>query len=186
MEYSTKEEGTMEAQAIRIAGTVDDSIVDGEGLRYVIFVQGCPRRCPGCHNPETQCFTGGKLTDTETLLKDILDNPLLTGVTFSGGEPFTQPEPLLTIARACHAKGLDVWSYTGYTLEELWGKHDPAIDALLKEIDVLVDGDYQEGLRDLTLLFRGSSNQRVINMKATRKQRRVVRLIDDDITVQSA
>ena len=104
---------------IRIAGTVDDSIVDGEGLRYTIFVQGCPRRCPGCHNPETQCFEGGRLADTAELLAEIAANPLLTGGTFSGGEPFMQPAPLVEIARACHSRGLSIWSYTGFTLQEL-------------------------------------------------------------------
>ena len=173
-------------ESLRIAGTVNDSIVDGDGLRFTIFVQGCPRKCLGCHNPETQCFTGGKMTTTEALLAEIRKNPLLTGVTFSGGEPFCQPEPLLAIAKYCHAHGLDVWSYSGYTLEELKAKYDPVVDELLREIDVLVDGDYRESLRDLTLMFRGSSNQRVIDMNATRKQHRLVLLYDDNETAKSA
>jgi len=171
---------------IRIAGTVDDSIVDGDGVRFTIFVQGCPRKCPGCHNPETQCFTGGKMTTVAALLAEIQKNTLLTGVTFSGGEPFCQPEPLLAIAKYCHAHSLDVWSYSGYTLEALTAKRDSVIDELLKEIDVLVDGDYRENLRDLALMFRGSSNQRIIDMNATRKQRRIVLLYDDAATAQSA
>ena len=173
-------------ESLRIAGTVNDSIVDGDGLRFTIFVQGCPRKCPGCHNPETQCFTGGKMTTVGDLLAEIQKNPLLTGVTFSGGEPFCQPEPLLAIAKECHAHGLDVWSYSGYTLEELKAKHDPVIDELLGEIDVFVDGDYREDLRDLTLMFRGSSNQRIIDMRATRKQHRLVLLYDDNKTAKSA
>ena len=170
---------------IRIAGTVDDSIVDGEGLRYTIFVQGCPRRCPGCHNPETQCFEGGRLADTAELLAEIAANPLLTGVTFSGGEPFMQPAPLVEIARACHSRGLSIWSYTGFTLQELHARHDTAVEALLSEVDVLVDGDYREEERDLTLMFRGSRNQR-IDMKASRKQKRLVLLYQEEANEQSA
>ena len=171
---------------IRIAGTVDDSIVDGEGLRYTIFVQGCPRRCPGCHNPETQCFEGGRVVSTDELLAEIEANPLLTGVTFSGGEPFMQPVPLVEIARACHGRGLDIWSYTGFTLQELHARHDTTVEALLSEVDVLVDGEYREGERDLTLMFRGSRNQRIIDMKASRKQKRLVLLYQEEESEQSA
>ena len=173
----------MKANELRIAGVVDDSIVDGEGMRYTIFVQGCPRRCPGCHNPETQCFEGGRM---EELLAEIQGNPLLTGVTFSGGEPFMQPAPLVDIARECHKKGLDVWSYTGFTLQELHARQDTAVEALLSEVDVLVDGDYREEERDLTLMFRGSRNQRIIDMKASRKQKRLVLLYQEEESEQSA
>ena len=176
----------MKDMEIRLAGTVDDSIVDGDGLRFAIFVQGCPRSCPGCQNPETQDFKGGYLTTTAALLAEIEKNPLLTGVTFSGGEPFAQPSPLAELARACHDHGLDVWSYTGYTLEYLQHKHDHDTDTLLAELDVLVDGDYREDMRDLTLLFRGSRNQRVIDMQKTRKQRRIVLLYNDGADAQSA
>ena len=176
----------MERNEIRIAGTVDDSIVDGEGIRYTIFVQGCPRRCPGCHNPETQCFEGGRVTTVEEILAEIGGNPLLAGVTFSGGEPFMQPAPLVEIARACHSRGLNVWSYTGFTLQELHARHDTAVEALLSEVDVLVDGEYREKERDLTLMFRGSRNQRVIDMKASRKQKRLVLLYQEEANEQSA
>lgn len=154
---------------IRIAGIVEESIVDGEGLRLSVFTQGCPHHCPGCQNPGTHPATGGHDADTDEILPLIDANPLLDGITFSGGEPFLQPSPLIKLAREVHARGLDVWSYTGYTLEQLIAKKNPAIDTLLKEIDVLVDGRYDEKLRDLTLSFRGSSNQRVIDMKAYRK-----------------
>ena len=113
------------------------------------------------------------------LLQKIRQNPLLTGVTFSGGEPFLQCAPLAELAKEIHAMGLDIWSYSGYTLEELRARHDEATNALLAEIDVLVDGAYIEELRDLTLHFRGSSNQRVIDMNATRKQGKVVLLYED-------
>lgn len=154
---------------IRIAGIVDDSIVDGDGLRLSVFTQGCPHHCVGCQNPDTHAASGGRDEDTENILARIDANPLLTGITFSGGEPFLQPAPLTRLAKEAHKRGLDVWSYTGYTLEELLAKKNPAIDALLRELDVLVDGPYEERLRDLTLNFRGSSNQRIIDMNAFRK-----------------
>ena len=148
---------------------MDDSIVDGDGLRLSVFTQGCPHHCVGCQNPDTHAASGGRDEDTENILARIDENPLLTGITFSGGEPFLQPAPLTRLAKEAHKRGLDVWSYTGYTLEELLSKKNPAIDALLRELDVLVDGPYEERLRDLTLNFRGSSNQRIIDMNAFRK-----------------
>jgi anaerobic ribonucleoside-triphosphate reductase activating protein len=154
---------------MRIAGIVDDSIVDGDGLRLSVFTQGCPHHCVGCQNPDTHAASGGRDEDTENILARIDENPLLTGITFSGGEPILQPAPLTRLAKEAHKRGLDVWSYTGYTLEELLAKKNPAIDALLRVLDVLVDGPYEERLRDLTLNFRGSSNQRIIDMNAFRK-----------------
>jgi len=159
---------------LRLAGIVDDSVVDGEGVRLTVFVQGCPRRCPGCHNPEAQPYDGGTETTTDAILAKVDANPLLNGVTFSGGEPFTQPEALTEIARAVHARHLDVWCYTGYTLEDLQSMRLPVIDDLLSEVDVLIDGDFQYEQRDLTLRFRGSRNQRVIDMNATRRTGEVV------------
>lgn len=152
---------------IRIAGIVDDSIVDGEGVRLTVFTQGCPHHCHGCHNPQTWNLTGGHEIDTEEIVQKLKANPLLSGITFSGGEPFLQPAPLAEIARAAHKLGLDVWSYTGFTLEELKKRTD--VQQLLNEVDVLVDGPYVEALRDLTLRFRGSSNQRIIDLNELRK-----------------
>ena len=154
---------------IRIAGIVDDSIVDGEGVRLTVFTQGCPHHCHGCHNPQTWNLTGGHEIDTEEIVQKLKANPLLSGITFSGGEPFLQPAPLADLARAAHSLGLDVWSYTGFTLEELEKRTDA--QQLLNEVDVLVDGPYVEALRDLTLRFRGSSNQRIIDLKELRKGR---------------
>lgn len=154
---------------IRIAGIVDDSIVDGEGVRLTVFTQGCPHHCHGCHNPQTWNLDGGHEIDTEEIVEKLKENPLLSGITFSGGEPFLQPAPLAEIARAAHKLGLDVWSYTGFTLEELKKRTDA--QQLLNEVDVLVDGPYVEALRDLTLRFRGSSNQRIIDLKELRKGR---------------
>ena len=154
---------------LRIAGIVDDSVVDGEGMRLTVFTQGCPHHCVGCHNPHTHSFDGGRDADTDDILVQVKANPLLSGVTFSGGEPFMQPSPLAKLARDIHAQGLDIWSYSGFTLEELLAKHNPAIDALLQEVDVLVDGRYEDSQRDLTLSFRGSANQRIIDMNAWRR-----------------
>ena len=152
---------------LKIAGIVDDSIVDGEGIRLTVFTQGCPHHCHGCHNPQTWSLDGGHEVDTEEIVQKLKENPLLSGITFSGGEPFLQPAPLAEIARAAHKLGLDVWSYTGFTLEELEKRTD--VQQLLNEVDVLVDGPYVEALRDLTLRFRGSSNQRIIDLKELRK-----------------
>mgnify|MGYP000873336685 CR=1 FL=1 len=150
---------------IRIAGIISESVTDGEGLRYVIFTQGCPHHCFGCHNPKTHSFVGGYEVDTDSLKKEIFENPLLAGVTFSGGEPFCQPKPLAELAKAVRSRGLNVWSYTGYTLEALREKNDEDINALLANLDVLVDGKFEMDLKDLTLPFRGSSNQRIIRLK---------------------
>ena len=152
---------------LRVNGTIAESVVDGPGIRYVIFTQGCPHRCEGCHNPQTHDFAGGSAADAGTLLEEIAQDPLLRGVTFSGGEPFCQAGPLAALARAVHAKGLDVMTYTGYTYEALWEKAQADADtlALLKATDILVDGPFILAQRDLTLRFRGSANQRVLRLK---------------------
>ncbi len=164
---------------LRIAGTVTDSVVDGDGYRYTIFTQGCPHHCPGCQNPATWDPAGGKEIDAMQLLPEIQQNPLLSGVTFSGGEPFAQPAPLAELAREIHARQLTVWCYTGYTLEALWDMHDPDVDALLAETDVLVDGPFLLAERDLTLRFRGSRNQRVIDLARTRETGEICLLYED-------
>lgn len=159
---------------LRIAGTVDDSVVDGDGYRFTIFTQGCPHACPGCQNPETWDFSGGKIVDTDDLIPQILANPLLSGVTFSGGEPFLQPAPLADLAKKLRAHDLTLWAYTGYTLEALAARREGATDALLAALDVLVDGPFLIDQRDLTLRFRGSKNQRIIDMNHTRAKGRIV------------
>ena len=105
---------------LRISGIVEESIVDGPGLRYVVFTQGCPHHCPGCHNPQTHDFDGGEFRDTDDILRQFMENPLLSGITFSGGEPFVQAEPLCHLADAVHAAGKNVYAYSGYTCEELY------------------------------------------------------------------
>lgn len=146
---------------IRIAGIVPESYVDGEGIRFTVFMQGCLRNCPGCHNPNTHSTDGGKIIDTAEIIDAVKKNPLLTGITLSGGEPLLQIEPALEIAKATKNLNLDVWLYTGYKFEEI-----PAeAQELLKFVDVVVDGEYIEELRDLELEFRGSKNQRIIYLR---------------------
>lgn len=154
---------------LRISGIESESIVDGRGFRYVIFTQGCPHHCPGCHNPQTHDFNAGSWVDIADLFEEICENPLLKGVTFSGGEPFCQPEPLVELAKQIHARNLDVTVFTGYTYEELLDRHDSFTDALLSETDILIDGRFLLDQKDLTLSFKGSRNQRIIDMNQTRQ-----------------
>ena len=152
---------------MRICGLIQDSIVDGPGMRFVCFVQGCPHNCPGCHNPESHDPAGGTEMAPEEVAAQMLNNPLTDGLTLSGGEPFAQPEDCLLLARTAHSHALNVWGYTGWTFEHLRDQGTPAQRALLEELDVLVDGPFVEELHDITLLFRGSSNQRLIDVPAS-------------------
>lgn len=154
---------------LQIAGVVPESIVDGPGIRYAVFVQGCPHHCPGCHNPQTHPFQGGREADTEELFAEFQKDPILKGVTLSGGEPFCQPAPLAELARRVHTVGKDVVVFTGYTYEQLAAMGDPAVQALLDETDLLIDGPFLQEQKNLELRFRGSENQRLIDMKATRQ-----------------
>lgn len=152
---------------IRIAGIMDDSIVDGPGLRLTVFTQGCPHDCPGCHNPESHDPAGGRETDTSEILKMLDENPLLDGVTLSGGDPFTQPAPCAEIAKEARKRGLNVWTYSGWTFEALMemAKTDEAVHSLLQETHVLVDGPFLMAERSLEVKWRGSRNQRLIDAK---------------------
>ena len=154
---------------IRLAGVEPVSITDGPGFRYTVFVQGCPHKCPGCHNPQTHDFAGGYDADTDALLEEMREDPLLAGVTFSGGEPFCQPEPLAQLAHNVHAMGKTVVCYSGWTYEQLLAMEDAAVNDLLSACDVLVDGPFIEAKRTLDLRFRGSENQRCIDLNATRR-----------------
>lgn len=148
-----------------VSGVTGDSIVDGPGLRLTIFTQGCPHHCPGCHNPQTHDPNGGAWADTEDILAAAAENPLLDGITLSGGDPFLQPVPCLALAKGAHQLGLNVWTYTGYTWEALWAENDPEKLALLQETDVLIDGPFLLAERSLELKFKGSKNQRTIDVK---------------------
>lgn len=164
---------------IQVAGIVNDSIVDGPGIRFTIFVQGCPHNCAGCHNPQTHTATGGESISIETLLERIQDNPLLDGVTFSGGEPFMQAEALSVLAQEIHDNtGLNIVTYTGYTIEELiaGANNIPGWKTLLQETDILIDGPFVESLKSYELRFRGSSNQRCLDSKESIRQGKAVEI----------
>lgn len=152
---------------VRIAGVIRESIVDGPGICFVVFTQGCPHHCEGCHNPQSHDFDGGYDCMISKIVTEIEKDPLITGVTFSGGEPFCQPEPLTELAKIVTAKGLNLIIYTGYRVEELleMGRKQSAILELMGLADLLVDGRFVLAERDLNLLFRGSRNQRVIDAK---------------------
>lgn len=159
---------------ISLSGVTGDSIVDGPGLRLTIFTQGCLHHCPGCHNPQTHDPEGGSWADTEDILAAAAENPLLDGITLSGGDPFLQPVPCLALAEGAHKIGLNVWTYTGYTWEALWEENAPEKIALLKETDVLVDGPFLLAERSLELQFCGSRNQRLIDVKKSLAEDKVV------------
>ncbi len=151
---------------LQLSGTANDSIVDGPGLRFTIFVQGCPHHCPGCHNPQTHSFEGGTAADTEALLAQIQKNPLLDGVTFSGGEPFCQARALAELGTHIRALGLNIITYTGYTFEYLLAhREENAFGALLEVTDFLVDGPFLEAQKSYQLHFRGSTNQRILDVR---------------------
>ncbi len=158
------------SEKLMVAGIVPESIVDGRGIRYTVFVQGCPHHCPGCHNPETHPFEGGTPMEVEEIFDEFQKNPILKGITFSGGEPFCQAEVLAQLARLVHKAGKDVTVYSGWTYEALSAMEDEGVKALLEETDMLVDGPYLKEQRNLELSFRGSENQRLINMKRTRAE----------------
>ena len=156
---------------LRIAGTVNDSIVDGPGIRFTVFVQGCPHNCRGCHNPQTHDFNGGTITDTEELLEKIKSNPLLDGVTFSGGEPFCQAGTLASLGKEIKKLGLNIVTYTGYTFEQLYSSREQNNwNDLLKVTDVLIDGPFILEQKDWEIKFRGSSNQRYIDCQKSLEQ----------------
>lgn len=152
---------------MRVFGLVQDSIVDGPGLRFVCFVQGCPHHCPGCHNLGSHDPAGGKEMPVGDVVRQMLSNPLTDGLTLSGGEPFEQPVDCFVLAVNAHNSGRNVWAYTGYTFEHLRDHGSESQKALLKEVDVLVDGPYIEAERTLSLPWRGSRNQRVIDAQAS-------------------
>jgi anaerobic ribonucleoside-triphosphate reductase activating protein len=152
---------------IRVAAPIqNDSIVDGDGLRTVIWTQGCRRHCPGCHNPDTWAETGaGKLVEIAELTRQLAAIPMQAGVTFSGGEPFLQAVACLEIARFVKKElGWNVWSFSGYTYEQL-RQEDEEKRAFLRELDVLIDGPFILAQRDISLNFRGSRNQRLLRLK---------------------
>jgi anaerobic ribonucleoside-triphosphate reductase activating protein len=161
---------------MRIAGLVQDSIVDGPGFRFTVFTQGCPHNCQGCHNPDTHDPDGGREMTVKQVIDTMLSNPMTDGLTLSGGDPFVQAADCAEIAKAAHKNGLNVWTYTGWTYEKLWSlsEQDEGIKALLNETDVLVDGPFILSQKSYDVPWRGSKNQRLIDMKATLESGKVV------------
>ena len=149
---------------LNLSGIVSDSIVDGPGIRTTIFSQGCPHHCPGCHNPETWDFGCGTDMPVEAIVDIVKSNPLCRGVTFSGGEPFAQAAGFAKLAKLLKEKGYEVASYSGYTFEELLeGSEDQK--TLLESIDILIDGPFLLSQKSLEIAFRGSRNQRILDVK---------------------
>ncbi len=162
---------------IRLAADLQpDSIVDGEGIRTVIWTQGCSHHCFGCHNPQTHDFKGGEEVELNDLYHAIDELEGQDGITFSGGDPFYQPKECFEIAKYARKKGLNIWSYSGFTFEELLelSKKDKNIYNFLNEIDVLVDGRFILSKKSYNCIFRGSTNQRIIDVKKSLKEKKAI------------
>ncbi|MBQ4128959.1 MAG: anaerobic ribonucleoside-triphosphate reductase activating protein [Ruminococcus sp.] len=161
---------------LRLAGVIRNSIVDGPGIRMTVFTQGCPHHCKGCHNEQTWDFEGGYDSSTERILEELKKDPLIRGLTFSGGEPFCQAEALSVLAKEAKAQGYDIFCYTGYTFEKLCSQFDthPEYKELLTYCDWLVDGPFILEERSLMLKFRGSKNQRILDVKRSLEQEKAV------------
>lgn len=150
---------------VRLAGVIETSINNGEGIRKVIFAQGCTHHCKGCFNPDTHDFNGGYECDTEKIIERINNDYMIDGVTFSGGDPFEQAEAFAHIAKNIN-KDLTIWCYTGYTLQQIIDNIDrPGWKELITNIDVLVDGKFEEDKKDRNLKYKGSSNQNIIELR---------------------
>lgn len=160
-------------QSIRLAAPLTyDSIVDGPGLRMVLWTQGCPHACTGCHNPETWDCLGGYLEEVDTVIQEMKQHKLQSGLTISGGEPLLQVEALLPIVKVAKEIGLNIWLYTGFCYEDII--KNTQVSDILQYVDVLVDGPFIQELKSYELVFKGSSNQRVIDVKETMHNNRIV------------
>ncbi len=165
----------MSTALFRVSGIAVESVVDGSGLRCTIFFQGCTHACPGCHNPETWARDGGQLVTLSELLPRLKLNPLIDGVTFSGGEPFLQAPAAACLGQYLKSLGLNLWVYTGYTWETLLQNLNlPGYKELLNLTDILVDGPFQSEAKVAGLTFRGSANQRIIKVPESLKSNEVV------------
>lgn len=162
-----------QSKDLRIFGTVNDSIVDGPGIRYVVFTQGCVHHCPGCHNPKSHAVDGGQIKSIEEILSEIDANPLLDGITLSGGEPILQAEALVPLCQEVKQRNLHITMYSGYTYEQILTL-GTFPKQLLSLCNMLVDGKFEIEKRSLSLLYRGSSNQRLINVQSSLQEGRVV------------
>ena len=163
---------------IRLAGFEPESVVDGPGIRFVIFTQGCPHFCAGCHNPQTHNPFAGEEYEIDIIKEEITAAKGITGITISGGEPFLQPEALSELVDHAKSIGLHVVVYSGYIYEDLLilGQQNPSIINVLEKADILIDGPFIKAERDISLAFRGSRNQRIIDLNKTRSQGYIVTL----------
>ncbi len=163
---------------IRLSGIAYESLVNGPGIRRVFFSQGCKHNCKGCFNPDTHDFNGGENRNMDELIESVLDNPMIKGVTFSGGDPLEQAEKFAYMAKAFKNNNLNVWCYTGYTYEYIREHKDEnnGWNELLNNIDVLVDGKFEEENMQEGLKFRGSTNQRIIDIKESLNHGKIVTL----------
>ncbi|MBO1687315.1 MULTISPECIES: anaerobic ribonucleoside-triphosphate reductase activating protein [Clostridium] len=161
---------------IRLSGIAYESLVNGPGIRRVFFSQGCKHNCKGCFNPDTHDFNGGENRNMDELIESVLDNPMIKGVTFSGGDPLEQAEKFAYMAKAFKNNNLNVWCYTGYTYEYIREHKDEnnGWNELLNNIDVLVDGKFEEENMQEGLKFRGSTNQRIIDIKESLNHGKIV------------
>lgn len=159
----------LQDKTVRISGIIEESIVDGPGIRFVVFTQGCSHNCKGCHNPQTHDYGGGTVETISSIIDKVKSNPLLDGITLSGGEPFDQAEACAIIATEVRKLGLNVIAYSGYLFEQLFdmAKTDTGINDLLNNVDILIDGPFVQAKKNLLLHFRGSENQRIIDLTKT-------------------
>lgn len=170
---------------IRLAADLqEDSIVDGNGIRTVIWTQGCSHNCPSCHNPSTHSFDGGELVDVEDVIERIKNLSNQDGITFSGGDPMFQAKACSIIAKKIHELGMNVWAYTGFTFEELLDKGNKEILDFLSNIDVLIDGKFELSKKSLDIKFRGSTNQRVIDVPSSLELHKVVEIDIDSKNIK--
>ncbi|MRZ30389.1 anaerobic ribonucleoside-triphosphate reductase activating protein, partial [Paeniclostridium sordellii] len=162
----------------RLSGIAYESLVNGPGIRRVFFSQGCKHNCKGCFNPDTHDFNGGENRNMDELIESVLDNPMIKGVTFSGGDPLEQAEKFAYMAKAFKNNNLNIWCYTGYTYEYIREHKDEnnGWNELLNNIDVLVDGKFEEENMQEGLKFRGSTNQRIIDIKESLNHGKIVTL----------
>ena len=173
------------ANMLRLASPLQyDSIVDGPGVRMVVWTQGCTHHCQDCHNPQTWDMQGGAEYAVDDLVQAIQEAQLQTGITFSGGEPFLQAEKLIPLAKAAKEKGYDLWAFSGFLWEDL--VKEPIQKELLSYLDVLVDGRFQAELKDYRLVFKGSSNQRILDVQSSLKAGKLIVSKYDDKNIALA
>ena len=165
-----------DSKLIRLAGIAENSLVNGKGLRKVFFSQGCSHHCEGCFNQHTWEFAGGRMFDMDELVQKVKYEPFLDGVTFSGGDPFQQADKFAYLAKKLHEANINIWAYTGYTFEELMklAQTNPHIKQMINNVDVIVDGRFMKDKMSENLKYCGSSNQRVIDVKSSLNENKII------------